>query len=783
MNKTAQLPAWIIDRYQHQFQQLNLSSQERDLAIAIIQYTLPPPTKPELQLACQLYARDHAALPSELSETLTGLDFLTSSPCTDPGTQYPLWYAISQTSFLNRTSKDAFHARQILTSWFTKTVRHAEPSIYRTQVQQVRDILVVALENRATHGVSLSSHQDVIKAMGHPTMSDLRHTWGRHYQTYCALYEQQRQPGLRVGHDLSGYRRTGNNSGRTRQLNRYQVRRREQIADATPATQQRITDRVLSDRAPSADGLDSAIAELGFRYTKGASRLSKADEPELEAPTIERSTPSQLTPSDDRRATRQAVQMAATNTLPTQEDVHRLTPWQIRQTLLLELPPCQWALVCLLLVTGMPVNRLISLTRSSHDSEPCDESNAESPQWNPDSLTWRYRCRDGPSSAQDGNTSHQWVTLHLPPAVNKALLSVDSATPLAGSVNRLNRRLRSAFRDKPGLTPTAQRLSATAWLFMRDLAPDNHLVHTLRGEYGRLESAPAAYRQIDRASLQNLFDAGLSRCGISALPSPPPHASKGRMGSSRAVPAPSWQQWHSALRDAIQQARRPLEQWLRPDPLPLHAVVEYCQLSAAYSYLGWLLATGTRPVSATTRTRITDTLAWISDKNSRRGRESRVIPILPAIAEQLQSHHALMEQTVILLKRNGHPIDDQRQPNQQWPAWIEVTQPRRPRCRVRSLHHADYREMLSRLVVPGCSCDAPLPADNATRHSVITALHSVIPEASLDALVGHARIGRDRCHPRANAPINQWKDCQEAISSWLQSTGYRTMNMEDLPWG
>ncbi|AXY43944.1 hypothetical protein [Halomonas sp. JS92-SW72] len=784
MNKSPQPPEWIIERYQQCFHAHGMAPPLLTLAMSIISEMLPPPTRPDLQQAAELYARDHGvSIPEALTDTFANLASLAETPWTTSGTQYPLWYALSQPRFLNRQQAGALTARQLLQEWFTPVVRGVVPGIYATQVRHVRDILVLVLDDAELHGIPLYRYDDVIRIMGHPVMQTQRREASRQYQTVVELYEERRRPGVRVGNDLSGYPRSGRLAQRPRQLNPYQVSRREQIADAPLAPQCRVTETPGMERASGGEPLGSELSERGYRYARHtASHRDTADTPDLDIPVLERATPSQLTPADDRRAARQAVQMAATQTLATQEDVHRLTPWQIQQVLSLPLPPAEWVLIRLLLVTGMPVSRLITLQRSPHDSESTADAPADPPQWHPASATWRYRLRDGPSPAPDGSTAHLWVTLRLPEDLNDALLSIASETPLAGSTSRLNRHLRRAFGDTPGITPTAERLAATSALLMRPLAPDNHAVLTLKGQYGMLDAAPAAYRQLDGTSLQQLFDAGMSRCGIRTLSSPPAPASAQPVGSCRALTASAWQSWTTRLQEAIAQAREPLDIWLPPTPLPIASVVAYVQLVTAYTYLGWLLATGARPASANTHTIITGTRAWIRDKGSRRGTESRVIPLHASIMQQLQSHRALVEQTLALMTRHEYPIEDQRRPDQQGPTWFSLTQHRRPHCQLRAIRHADLRQVLSRLIDEAPRMDALLPADNATRHSTTTALYRTIPEAELDALVGHARIGRDRTHPRANAPLHQNKACQDPIGAWLKATGYRVLDVETPPW-
>ncbi|QFT85219.1 hypothetical protein FIU88_09545 [Halomonas sp. THAF12] len=778
MNKTAQTPIWIIERHHDLFHTFRVENKLLHAYMSLIKYFLPPPNRPDLLLACELFTRDHAApIPSALIDAIENTESLNANACTTAGTQYPVWYALSHSGFLNRQQAGTQSARQILTNWFTPIERHAEPSIYLDQTRDVRDVLKVVLDTMDRHSMTLATSQDVIRIMGHPTMREERGNLDKKYKTFYELHEAQRRPGVRIGHNLSGYKKKAHHSEFRKELNRYQKRRREQITDAPFAHQQLITETTAAERFSGEGQIDKALTEPGYRFARHTPSNTEFDDtPSI--PVIQRTTPSQLTPADDRRAARKAVEIAATNTLATLEDVHRLTPWQTRQVLKMDMPPLERAITRLLLVTGMPVNRLAKIQRTSHDGEPTDEI----PLWEPESATWRYRLQDGPSPAQDGNTSHLWVTLRLPAEINEALLSANSETPLIGSIQRLNRRLRHKFRDTAGLTATAHRLCATSWLIMRPLATDSHIVNTLRGEYGQIESAPAAYRRTDSTTLQKLFDTGLRRCGIPVQSAPSPDITNHYVGSSRVLTASEWRQWTTSILEAIGQARDPLELWLSPDPLPIESVVEYVQLASAYAYLGWLLSTGARPVSANTQSIVTGTRTWISDKASRRGKESRVIPLHKVSARQLQSHCMLIEQTIHLLNKYHYPIEDLRRPDQQWPAWMSLTHHNQPRCRIRAIHHSDFRKILISLDNADRPLGALLPSDNATRHSMTTALYRTAPEAELDALVGHARIGRDRNHPRANAPIQQSKACQQEMTAWLKAIGYRELDMEIPPW-
>lgn len=131
-----------------------------------------------------------------------------------------------------------------------------------------------------------------------------------------------------------------------------------------------------------------------------------------------------------------------------------------------------------------------------------------------------------------------------------------------------------------------------------------------------------------------------------------------------------------------------------------------------------------------------------------------------------------------LLTDQGYRVEDQRQVDQHWPAWLIPTSKRRTGFRVRALHHGDFRALLCDVL----GVDELTVSDNATRHSFTTALHEHLDEALLDALVGHARIGRDRCHPRSLAPITGWQQGTMAMEQRLSAVNFRPLKMEVLRW-
>ncbi|WP_304525761.1 hypothetical protein [Halomonas sp. I5-271120] len=783
MSKSPQLPAWTIPRCEEILTASSLSDSERAFGLAVIGYSLPAPTQPDIAKAYDRYVADHDLEPdTDARNKLVMTPNWHLSPCTTVGSQYPLSYAMEQPHLLNRAGEEAKCARTLLSRMFGCVIPHAQPSIYTAQTRHVRDVLVSVLENKDLHGISLHDWDSACRALGSPSMAAERQRLGRQYQTFYALLEKTRRPG-QAERDTSSVRR-GPREGATPSpaLTHHQRHRRDQIADAlpSPTTRQQVPTNSDTDWQPMANAMPSELAAQGYRLTRPSNAHRASPDDEAPVLMLERARPSLLTPSDDRRAARRVASMAATDALVTQEDVQRLTPWQVHQVLALTLPPLAHALVRLLLVTGMRVKRLITLTRHPYAPSDSDELDADTPRWDPERGLLYYRLLDGPSQHPDGSQDNCWVILTLPPSLQQALLSADQERPLNGSVTVLNRHLRKHFHALPGISPTANRLRATAWLHMRSLSQNNHLVLTLQGQYGALDAAPAAYRAVPRQRLQALFDAGMQRCGVPVSPSEDqqPLSTQGWVGSGRGLSESTAQQWFTALRDALQASATPIQQWLRVDPLPVEALVTYLQVSAAHTYLGWMVSTGARPVSANTQTHITGTTGWLRDKASSRGLESRVTPLLPAIVEQLSAHQQLLKTAMTLLTDQGYRVEDQRQVDQHWPAWLIPTSKRRTGFRVRALHHGDFRALLCDVL----GVDELTVSDNATRHSFTTALHEHLDEALLDALVGHARIGRDRCHPRSLAPITGWQQGTMAMEQRLSAVNFRPLKMEVLRW-
>ena len=784
MNKTAQLPAWHLHRADEALTASGLAEDDYAVAMAIIRYSLPALTRPDLAAAVHRYSIDHdTVLDREFVTRLLDIPQWPASRCTTRGTQFPVAFAMEEPHLLNRPGNAAKFARQLLSEICSPIVPNAKPSLYREQTRDIRDVLVSVVVNLSLHGITPQDWDSVHRAMGSPGMSAIRLVLAERYRTLYELVENRRRLGVHVRNTASAHGSSGRRSSHPRELNTHQCHRRDQIADArpSPTVRQQASNDDPARGTVTRHGLPSEMAALGYRLTSPRmAAQSGAGDDETPAPMLERTRPSLLTPSDDRRAARRIASVAATDTLATQEDLQRLTPWQVHQTLALELPPTAHALVRLLLVTGMPVNRWITLMRQR--DTPGDRPTPDNtvPLWDSGRGLLHYRLLDGPSQQLSGSEENCWVTLSLPDVLQETLRAADSDHPLSDSATVLNRHLRKKFRSASGIQPTANRLRATAWLLMRSLTEDNHTVQTLQGQYGVLDAAPAAYRAVPRRHLQAIFDAGMQRCGVPVEPPErhPSSATRGDMGSGRALTSQTAQTWFEALRDAMWQASTPLQMWLRVDPLPVAALVEYTNLAAAYTYLGWLVGTGARPVSVNTKVHISGSLGWLRDKNSRRGLESRVIPVPAPVVEQIGVHRQLINAATSLLDKHGYQIDDQRRDDQQWPTWLTMSRHRQARFTLRALHHGDFRTLLCRVLDVD---DLAFP-DNATRHCFTTALNGCLEESSLDALVGHARIGRDRCHPRSMANLADWSTNRTAMESLLKKMGFQSTIQEPLPW-
>lgn len=216
-----------------------------------------------------------------------------------------------------------------------------------------------------------------------------------------------------------------------------------------------------------------------------------------------------------------------------------------------------------------------------------------------------------------------------------------------------------------------------------------------------------------------------------------------------------------------------IARWWTGKPFPLEALIMLYQLAAAYELLGWQLSSGARPISRSSENRLGAQHQWIHDKNSARGIESRVIPLLNETRTGLRS---LQHWTSLLIHRisdDGITVVDRRKALRDTPSWFYFPK-RGRRLMLRDMQWSD----LSSLNLPRL----PVWPRNVARHSLATFLREHIPDAEVDALLGHARHGRMLSSPRADASIGKQSHLRKTLKTWLSNCGYRSLSWDEMPW-
>lgn len=783
MAKSAQLPEWVKNRYDDVFgQAMKGDSPNHNVIIKFVEYSLPPPNYDDVVSAYRIYARDHdIMIDDSVIETIYNSTELDSKSCTTTGSQYPLFFALDRPHLLNRPGKSARNARKLLSEMFSEIIEYTRPGIYIDQLRGVRNLLLTAIENEEIHGIQLNAWHDLHAIYSSPSMRSLLKEKNNIYNVFCELEEGLRLPGKAVREEQVG-RTVRKGRKRDKKLSKLQVQRRQTIADAKTAPQIQTSgeqaEKTKRDQNISPN-LPHELASMGYSIqSTSSSQISKPEEVEI---TLVRKVPSQLTPTDDRRTARKIAAMATTDALKSTESAGMLTPWQLHQILKMDLKGPPWVLCRLLLLTGMAVSRLTTLESRSFSNHEAPSLSKKKVYWDRDEGVIYYRLADGPAPSINGDVTNCVIVLKLPIEIQNKLKGIEKEKPLSKSDTLLNSNLKKKFSRNPGITPTSNRVRMTSYLFLRKLSPNKHLVETLSGSYGPLDAAPAAYRAVMRNNLQELFDIASTSLGLSAQDNEVSVAKSLKItdhfGSSRTLPRSISSEWFNALREAFKSVEENVYYRLPTDPFPINDTISALNISSAHSYLAWLLGTGGRPVGNRTRTVISKPHAWINDKNSRKGPESRLVMIPELLYSQLQAHNQLTTQVTRMIKEDGFEIIDKRVYDQQLPSWLSKSKTG-AKVIIRTIYHRDWKNLMQD-ILPHRKALFP---DNATRHTETSALNKILNESVVDATIGHVRIGRDKTRPKSLATMLDQKESRKWQEKIMHMMGFTLMEGDDATW-
>lgn len=777
-------PHEIIEQWEAAIITLPLSSDEIKCIMDIVHYVQPPLSLTTLAQAATLYIND--VRPFEIDAAILNLQSSNIIPHNAPehiGTNYPVYYALTHTKHLAQSSSAfAKKSRQYFSHLFSEvdlSKRISRGNFY-THILAARDVICAVIES----GYDITDDQEpldkaIVRAIKSDAFFTQRNRLNDKIDILRLLSEEVLQPGEK---QRDYYSISERNSCKNTVKNDPWHNKRLSILANSPQPKRIIFQKENCLQSYAETAGQSQKTKFGIQEipAKSPKKNTTDNEDASESITVIRTAPNMLTRADDKQIVRRFTRGAPTSELPAITDLARLTSDTIHEVLEQPLSVLLKNYAILLLCLGLPPKRLMRLTISQHVSSVIVDEKDERPHWCTAENVLYYRLLDGPA-VRNANPASRWVQLTLPPEMTEYFNSFQlSERPFRSARSQLNRQLKRYFRSKPGIVPTANRLRASSWLYRRPNAIDDVVSATLSGQFGLDLAAPAAYRQLPRDEVQQLFDKTLAQLGIIRAFLPiNTHVGTNRItttaGSTVAKPPDFFQTIFRKLREAIREPQSQVEQWWLGKPFPIEHLISLSRLVAAHELLGWQLSSGARPVGPSSANRISKKHQWVHDKNSARGIESRVIPILANVRDSLDSLQRWHSSLISVAESADVLIDDQRTGRLHTPA-VLVRSHRNQHLVLRDMRWSD----LSTISLPLLS-EGP---NNVARHSLASWLRRCVADAQVDALLGHARHGRTLSSPRAEASLGLKEQSQlrHSLQQWLQACGYQPLNWSCMPW-
>lgn len=779
-------PHDIREAWQEAIENLDLPMEEAGIIMAIVQYTQPPLSLDSLTKAAELYTRDKGiSIDDAIIRKFERSEDISQIKPKPFGTSHPVFYAFTLPTKLGKFPCCATqHTRELLSDIFHDAKQEGNVSANRFYEHFIaaRDVMIVLMKTewKTDQTAKINKNELLLAVRGDHMYGHAVDNINEKIETFEKIVRGELLPG-EIRHKRTGGRVGSRSHNEERDI--WHEERIEALAQLTKKAPTKIkitaNDDVDNDSNERPELLSIGI-EIHQKHTAGKA----ADGDIGEALYLQRPTLNTLTLSDSRESTRHWLAGAPTSSIKTVTDMGRLTPDLVKQAMEIPLTSLCQIYASLLVSTGLPPARLTRLSVSrSHTLEHIIHHGDNRPYWLPDSRLLCYRLIDGPVK-NDANPAAKWVILHLPESVASALDKADKDIknrPFHGVRSELNRQLKKHFTATPGIIPTANRLSATSWLYCRPHAVDDIAAAMLSGQFGLGMAAPAAYREIPRQEHQKIFEHALRELGwhVPETRGAPLNAATtedldlSTAGSAVARSPDEFSAIFEQLTRAMQSPSAQLSRWWPGEPIPLAAVTGLYQLVSAYELLAWQLSTGARPIGPGSKNHLGNSLQWLYDKNSSIGRESRVVPLLASIRNSLTSLHNWTFCILHRLNQNGVNVDDQRKGDRQTPSWMETS---------RRGNTIKIRDMMWRDLATLTAIDVAIWPPNVCRHSTATWLRQHAPDAQVDHLLGHTRFGRMLASTQAETPLGQQHDLRKLLTTWLKQCGYRPLHWSQMPW-
>lgn len=785
-------PDEIYQQWQTVIGDSDLSSHDAKSVMQVVHYVQPPLSMEALTTAAEVFSWDHGQEGvQECVSRISSLKIVKEKRPDNIGTLYPVFFAMTNPRFLGTAGDHKYSlGRQLIDEWFSclTTGLNTSRNNFYSHVLAIRHVIMSVIRaDYQADDEGIKPDKFFYSAIRSDALYSQRRQIDRSYQIFIEIYQDELSPGELIRRS-SGGRRGGAQKKREKKDAWHDVRVKK-LANVSPPKRTRVSQPPDPAKNQKTDELtaNTEAAKLGFRPVRVPTASDNAEK--SEKPVLQRKTSSALTPSDDRKIVQRWIANAATASLETVSDLSRLTPEKVKESLTVPLKMIEHALAVLLLATGMPVKRMITLETISADDVDIAAITNDRPVFFAETNELWYRLLDGPGANKPNKDKyHQWVILKLPDILATALSDPELSQhdrPFKAVLGELNRKLKNYFRKHSGIMPTANRLRASSWLWRRPHAHDDVAAEMLTGQFGLTLSAPAAYRKIPRSEIQHVFTHTMKSLGITHAETKPnitdiksdcgsdSDSDVNTVGSAIAQPPCVFVPLFAELREAMDLPIDKIAMWWSGQPFPRQSLVTLYQYVSAYHLLAWQLSTGARPVGPKSQNKFSGKWQWLHDKNSARGIESRIIPLLADIKNAFFKLERWTDSLLHQLNNENITIEDCRTSSRNTPRWLEEKS-RGRRLILRDMNWNDFKS-LSLPQTQGL-------ADNVARHSLTSWLRERMSGAEVDALLGHASDGRSLSSVRAAATINQAGELRRQLNEWLKSCGYKPLKWESLPW-
>jgi hypothetical protein len=531
-----------------------------------------------------------------------------------------------------------------------------------------------------------------------------------------------------------------------------------------------------------------SVAEIG---DKGAGELSVRRSMVMERKAGK--SGSCLSPTDDRRSLHEYYDSYQRQGVITVADPRCVPLISIARYMsyVLTKDRLAWVFIMLLLITGLPPDRLEKLLWRRKRFQGV----VHDPVLERRSSIMSYRLVNGPVDflAKARKRRLPSGSLVMRVAIPKQLLGFegipDDRQPFTGMAKKL-RTYEAHFNDfEPGPTPTAERLCRSFWVQIASHGLTDMEAGFINGTVPTRIASHSNYYCFNRATLQQRFAAAVRWFldDLSAHPAAsqqlvrevqfmtfPPACPEGKVGSQIAAALGPLSEFFETCRKRFVAVKKEWKRAMTTDQLPLMTEALNIQSVQYYALIQML---GLRPVGEIAVVSFSSSSygAWIKDKGGASFWERSLSPLPTAIRDQDRDLQRSITRIREACRSMKHKVEDMRRPQRvQLPAVFELN-PKKRLLQITTMSGARYRTTLAIL---GLTRFLP-PRNNFVRHSIASHFHGLIPGPVLDQILGHHRQGLDVCSPWSSAKASGFhRRSQDLVKTILAMGSTRLQLLE-----